>query len=164
MLWAIAPSQHAQSAALSAPRLHPFSHLPLCCLHRRRGPRLYPPQHIYRAAHVWRPAPTRLLTHALTVMWVVHCASSHTPSVDQYGSASVTPTPIAALIPRKPTELRKQPAVNYTSANPYPSLLSTPPPSQSKPTLPASSNCQTSPSANPVKALTKDIAPRANLT
>ncbi|QRV84112.1 Cyclin, N-terminal domain [Ceratobasidium sp. AG-Ba] len=78
----------------------------------------------------------------------------------EYGSASAAPAPVAVPIPRQPVEPRKQSSADYANGNPYPSPVSTPPsPSHSNSTSPASSTCQTPPSADPVKVPTKDVAP-----
>ena len=78
----------------------------------------------------------------------------------EYGSASPAPAPVSVPIPRQPAESRKQPAADYANPNPYPSPISTPPtPSHSNSTSPASSTCQTPPSADPVKVPAKDVAP-----
>ncbi|KAG8697642.1 hypothetical protein FRC09_007733 [Ceratobasidium sp. 395] len=65
----------------------------------------------------------------------------------KHGSASTAPAPVALSIPRQP--------------NPYPLPVSTPPsPSLSNSASPASSTCQTPPSAHsPVEVPTKDVTP-----
>jgi hypothetical protein len=75
----------------------------------------------------------------------------------EYGSASAAPIPVVVPAPARPAvESRKQSA-DFAS-NPYPSPVSTPPsPSHSNSTSPASSTCQTPPSADPVKVSAKDV-------
>ncbi|KAF8756586.1 Cyclin, N-terminal domain [Rhizoctonia solani] len=75
----------------------------------------------------------------------------------EYGSASAAPVPVVVPAPARPTvESRKQSA--DFGSNPYPSPVSTPPsPSHSNSTSPASSTCQTPPSADPVKVSAKDV-------
>ncbi|KAG9120230.1 hypothetical protein FRC07_004362, partial [Ceratobasidium sp. 392] len=52
------------------------------------------------------------------------------------------------------------PVADYANAHLYSSPVSTlPSPSHSNSTSPASSTSQTPPSANPIKVLTKDVAP-----
>ncbi|KAF8593672.1 hypothetical protein BDV93DRAFT_566267 [Ceratobasidium sp. AG-I] len=77
----------------------------------------------------------------------------------EYGTAPTAPLAAPVPIARAPAaEPRKQSA--DFNANPHPSPVSTPPsPSHSNSTSPASSTCQTPPSADPVKVPTKDVAP-----
>ncbi|KAG9074044.1 hypothetical protein FS749_014439 [Ceratobasidium sp. UAMH 11750] len=80
----------------------------------------------------------------------------------EYGSALPMPTLVAAPIPRKPAEPRKQPTADPANGDPDTSPVSIPPSpshSHSDSTSPASSTCQTLPSANPVKILTKNVTP-----
>ncbi|CAE6439594.1 unnamed protein product [Rhizoctonia solani] len=75
----------------------------------------------------------------------------------EYGSASAAPAPVAVPAPARPAAEPRKQSTDYTS-NPYPSPVSTPPsPSHSNSTSPASSTCQTPPSADPVKVSSKDV-------